>query len=326
VETLFLRESTGRPVEIALLTIADCLVTRRMAVTDPIIALVIVTRNRREKLLRTLESLTKLRTRLTWELIVVDNGSTDGTGIALGAFAAAFAQPVRLVYEPAPGQGNARNAGWKSAEAQIVAYLDDDCYPAEDYLDAVVECFAETPNLGFVSGRILLYDETDFRITIQESLTRVPLAPQSFIRPGVIQGANSAFRRASLAEVGGFDARFGGAKGQFLAEELDVAARISTAGWHGAYDPRPLVYHHHGRKTRVEAWRLMRVYQRGIGGFYAKCLFFDRQLRIPFLANFRSIRRLHSWRGWVVILVAAIEFSVRGIFSALSKKLPFYAH
>ena len=253
---------------------------------DPIIALVIVTRNRREQLLRTLQSLKKLRTHLTWELILVDNGSTDGTARVIEGFAAEFTQPVRLVYEPAVGQGNARNAGWTSTKAEIIAYLDDDCYPAENFLDAVVECFAETPNLGFMSGRILLYDQTDLRMTIQESVTRVPLAPYSFILPGVIQGANSAFRRVSLAEVDGFDPRFGSARGQFLAEELDVAARISAAGWHGAYDPRPLVYHHHGRKTRLEEWLLMRVYQRGIGGFYAKCLFFDRQLRAPFLGEF----------------------------------------
>ena len=75
-----------------------------------IITLVIISRNRREKLLRTLESLKKLRTRLTWELIVVDNGSTDGTGIAVEAFAAASEKPVRLIYETAPGEGNARNA------------------------------------------------------------------------------------------------------------------------------------------------------------------------------------------------------------------------
>jgi glycosyltransferase involved in cell wall biosynthesis len=292
---------------------------------DPIIALVIVTRNRRERLSRTLQSLKKLRTHLSWELIVVDNGSTDGTARVIEVFAAEFTQPVRLVYEPAVGQGNARNAGWKSAEAEIVAYLDDDCYPADDFLDAVVECFAETPNLGFISGRILLYDQTDRPITIQESVTRVPLAPYSFIRPGIIQGANSAFRRASLIEVAGFDPRFGGAKGQFLAEELDVAARISAAGWHGAYDPRPLVYHHHGRKTRLEEWCLMRVYQRGIGGFYAKCLFFDRQLRAPFLANFRSICKLHSYRGWLVILVAAIDFSVRAMLIR-SPKDSRYAH
>jgi glycosyltransferase involved in cell wall biosynthesis len=283
------------------------------------IALVIVTRNRGKQLVRTFESLKKLSTRLSWELIVVDNGSTDGTRSAVEAFARAFDQPVRLVSEPAPGQGNARNAGWKSAAAQIIAYLDDDCYPADDYLDAVVECFAEVPNLGFISGRILLYDQTDFKLTIQESLTRVSLPPHSFIPPGFIQGANCAFRRASLLEIGGFDPRFGGARGQFLAEELDVAARISAAGWHGAYDPRPLVYHHHGRKTYWEAWRLMRIYQRGIGGFYAKCLFFDKPLRRQFVANFRSIRRLHSWRGWLVILVAAVEFLMRNISQVRSK-------
>jgi glycosyltransferase involved in cell wall biosynthesis len=232
-----------------------------MALTDPIIALVIVARNRREQLLRTLESLRKLQTQLTWELIVVDNGSTDGSPIAIETFAGGFAQRVRLVYEPVVGAGESSKCRLASAKGQVVAYPDDDCYPADDYLDAVVECFAETPNLGFVSGRML-------------------------------QGANSAFRRASLAEVDGFD----GARGLFLAEELDVAIRVSAAGWHGAYDPRPLVYHQDGRKTRLEAWRLMRVYQRGIGGFYANRLFLDRQLRAPFVATLRSIRKLHSWR------------------------------
>jgi glycosyltransferase involved in cell wall biosynthesis len=285
-----------------------------MALKDPKIALVIVTRNRQQRLARALQSLQKLRPQRAWELILVDNGSTDGTAQVLERFAAEFPHPVRLVYEPGLGQGNARNAGWKSARAEIIAYLDDDCYPADDFLDAVVECFVEAPNLGFISGRILLYDETDRRMTIQESITRVSIAPYSFILPGIIQGANSAFRRVSLAEVDGFDPRFGGAKGQFLAEELDVAVRISAAGWHGAYDPRPLVYHHHGRKTRFEEWRLVRVYQRGIGGFYAKCLF-DTQLRAIFLANFPSIRKRHSYRGWIVILAAAIDFCMRAMLS-----------
>jgi GT2 family glycosyltransferase len=291
-----------------------------MALSDPKIALVIVTRNRHQQLWRTLQSLKKLRAQLAWELILVDNGSADRTAHVIQRFAAEFPHPVRLIYEPDVGQGNARNAGWKSTQAEIVAYLDDDCYPADDFVDAVAECFAETPNLGFISGRILLYDKTDLRITIQESVTRISLAPYSFIFSGIIQGANSAFRRAALAEVDGFDPRFGGAKGQFLAEEVDVATRISAAGWHGAYDPRPLVYHHHGRKTWLEGWRLMRVYQRGIGGFYAKCLF-DTQLRALFLANFRSIRKRHSYRGWIVILVAAIEFCVRAMLSKSPKLL-----
>ena len=105
----------------------------------------------------------------------------------LQRFAAEFPQPVRLVYDSCPGvgQGNARNAGWKSAHAKIVAYLDDDCYPADDFLDSVVECFAEAPNLGFISGRILLYDQTDRRMTIQESVTRVSL---------LLRTASSSFR------------------------------------------------------------------------------------------------------------------------------------
>jgi hypothetical protein len=64
----------------------------------------------------------------------------------------------------------------------------------------------------------------------------------------------------------------------------------------------------------------VRVYQRGIGGFYAKCLF-DTQLRALFLANFRSIRKRHSYRGWIVILIAAIDFCLRAMLSKSPKGL-----
>ena len=50
--------------------------------------------------------------------------------------------------------------------------------------------------------------------------------------------------------IGGFDERFGAATKFFSAEDTDAMARVLGAGWRGAYDPRPLVYHHHGRKVR----------------------------------------------------------------------------
>jgi hypothetical protein len=51
---------------------------------------------------------------------------------------------------------------------------------------------------------------------------------------------------------------------------VELLARISAAGWAGAYDPKPAVYHDHGRKNGWDEWRIMRSYERGRGGYYAK--------------------------------------------------------
>src|SRR5580692_8032470 len=165
------------------------------------ISLIICTRNRAGQLAQTLKWVTAIRSRLTWELIVADNGSTDRTSAVVQECAAACDRTVQLIYQPKRGVSHARNAGWQSAKSDIVAYIDDDCYPAEDYLDAVFDCFSKDPRLGFVGGRILLHDPTDRRITIQESLEPLFFPPGSFIKPGVIQGANVAYRREALCEV-----------------------------------------------------------------------------------------------------------------------------
>src|SRR5271165_3476417 len=277
------------------------------------LSLVICTRNRAARLAQTLNRVLAMRSQLTWELIVADNGSTDGTSAIVRECAAACDHSVRLICKPGRGVSYARNAGWQSAKSDIVAYIDDDCYPAEDYLDAVFDCFSKDPRVGFVGGRILLHDPSDRRITIQESLERRSFPPNSFIRPGVIQGANLAFRRAALTEVGGFDPWFG-AGAIFTGEEAELLARISTAGWTGAYDPTPLVYHHHGRKTASDEWYLMRSYDRGRGAYYAKCML-DSGMRQLYVRNWLLRRRYHSWRTSALEIVSGLEYVARAFIS-----------
>jgi glycosyltransferase involved in cell wall biosynthesis len=273
------------------------------------LSLVICTRNRADRLAQTLKRVSTIRSRLAWELIVADNGSTDRTSAAVEQYAAASNHPVRLIYNAGRGVSFARNAGWQSAKSGIVAYIDDDCYPVENYVDAVFDCFSKDPALGFVGGRILLHDPSDRKITIQECLQRLSFPANSFIPPGAIHGANLAFRRAALADVGGFDVWFGpGAL--FVAEELELLARISAAGWTGAYDPAPLVYHNHGRKTRGAEWRLRRVYDRGRGGYYAKCIL-NKEMRPLYVKNWLETRQYYSWKASALEIVAGIEYLAR---------------
>jgi glycosyltransferase involved in cell wall biosynthesis len=280
------------------------------------LSLVICTRNRAAQLVETLKRVSAMQSRLKWELIVVDNGSTDRTSAVLAEYAAACNHPMQMIIEQGRGVSCAKNAGWRSTRSGIVVCIDDDCYPAKDYLDSIFECFSNDPKIGFVGGRILLHDPTDRRITIQESLEPLSFPPGSFIRPGCIQGANAAYRRAALSEVDGFDPWFGGGA-PFSGEEIELMARISAAGWYGAYDPKPVVYHHHGRKTAMDEWRLMRWYDRGSGAYYAKCML-NKGMRNVYVKNWFLTRQQHSWRKTALEIVAGVEYITRACMAGRS--------
>jgi glycosyltransferase involved in cell wall biosynthesis len=235
-------------------------------------SLIICTRNRSSQLARTLAEVDKLATDLRWELIVVDNGSSDDTMRVLDAYGATGTTQLVVVCESKAGLSRARNAGIKASSGQLVVFIDDDCYPAADLLTQVSECFAGAPQtLGFVGGRVLLYDATDLPMTIQTSMESRQLKGKTFIGAGLIHGANMAFRRSALIDVGDFDIRLGPGT-PFVCDDVDILGRLLSRGWDGVYDPRPLVWHHHGRKTPSEAAALGKAYDAGRGAYYAKCL------------------------------------------------------
>ncbi len=235
------------------------------------VSLMICTRNRASQLEEALASIEKLEFPTHCQVVIVDNGSSDGTSLVIERFKSRATVEVVIAFEPSKGLGVARNCGCRKAHGEILVFTDDDCYPARDYLLLAKQCFDEDPNLGFIGGRILLHDPTDYPITIQESDSRQEILPGDFLEAGLIQGANMAIRRTALESVGGFDVRLG-AGAFFACEDVDVLARISARGWHGAYDPRPLVYHHHRRKYPAEVKPLIKQYARARGAYYAKCL------------------------------------------------------
>jgi hypothetical protein len=233
------------------------------------LSLIICTRNRCGQLVRCFETIQRLKFERPWELIIVDNGSTDATAVVIQEFIKAAPFPIRHVSEPKLGLGNARNAGLVAASGEILAFTDDDCYPAPDFLSCVWSAFQD-PSLGYVTGRILLHDPADLPVATNDSTTPITICGKSFINPGGVQGANMAFRRAVLGEIGGFDPLFG-AGSLFPAEDLDAAGRASAIGWKGQYRPEIIVRHHHGRKVSDAAlsWKF---YGLGTGACYMKLL------------------------------------------------------
>ena len=280
------------------------------------LSLMICTRNRAVQIAQTLKWVSAIRSQLKWELVVVDNGSTDRTSAVLAEYAIACDHPVQMVIERDRGVSRAKNAGWRSAKSEIIVCTDDDCYPEENYLDSIFECFSNDSRLGFVGGRILLHDPTDRRVTIQESLEPLSFPPGSFIIPGYIQGANIAYRRAALTEVGGFDPWFGGGA-LYSGEEVELMARISAAGWSGAYDPKPVVYHHHGRKNPKDEWLLRRWYDRGRGAYYGKCIL-NRQMRSVYVKKWLLTRQHQSWGSTALEIMSGLDYVARACIAGRS--------
>ena len=168
-----------------------------MSSARPDLSIVICTRNRAGQLQGTLDSLLAMKTAHAWEAVLVDNASTDGTADVIRRYSETEPR-IRYFREDRIGLGAARDRGWREAQAAVISLTDDDCYVAEDYVDAVLAAFDGRPDVGVLGGRILLFDPADARVTIDERDYPVEMAPHAFVEAGAIKGANLSFRREAL--------------------------------------------------------------------------------------------------------------------------------
>jgi cellulose synthase/poly-beta-1,6-N-acetylglucosamine synthase-like glycosyltransferase len=213
-------------------------------------------------------------------VIVVDDGSTDRTAEL------AVAQGARVVrLERNSGPAAARNAGVTAAKGVIVAITDDDCEPADSWLAALASSFSD-PHTDGVGGRVLAASTDGF--LLRYLAARQPLAPinvellasndlgyrlrlylRSVLRPGPdlsagadlysVPGANMAFRRELLLELGGFDEAF-----TFAGEDDDLCHRAHSrpGGTRLRYEPSAVVLHRFERSLR-DTLRRSRAYGNG---------------------------------------------------------------
>jgi glycosyltransferase involved in cell wall biosynthesis len=159
------------------------------------------------------------------EVVVVNNASTDRTGEIARSF-----EGVRVVDESKKGLVNARDAGFQATDADLIANIDSDTIVPEGWLTTVFEQFEKNDRLVCLSGPYVYYDMSAwnrFLVNAFYVLTyAIYILNHYILRVGsVVQGGNFVFRRASWAQVGGYDRSI-----QFFGEDTDVAVRLSRVG------------------------------------------------------------------------------------------------
>jgi glycosyltransferase involved in cell wall biosynthesis len=223
------------------------------------VSVVIGTYNRANLLGRTLTALQGQRTApgLTWEVVVVDNNSSDDTRAVVRAASAAFPVPIRYVFEPRQGISHARNAGVHHAKGGIIAVTDDDCRPTPAWVQNVVDSLQRW-DADALGGRILpewsspppswlatdRHLQTSIAMLEDENVRRVELGPWQRENGFRVWGANMAFRRSAFETAGGFDTSIGvRGKKKYSHEDIAFVRKIVEAGKVVVYDPVSTVHH-----------------------------------------------------------------------------------
>lgn len=165
------------------------------------------------------------------ELLVVDNGSRDGTAGVLRE----YGDRIVWLEESTRGPGAARNAGLRSAGGDVVAFTDADCTVDPDWLTALVAPL-EDPRAGISGGTIRALPPANEVERFGEIIHDHRKAIEVFEPPYAIT-MNWGSRRAVLKELGGFDERFR------RCEDVDLSYRMTEAGYTLVFAPAAVVYH-----------------------------------------------------------------------------------
>lgn len=153
-----------------------------------------------------------------FEVIVADNGSTDGTAQRLDKLG------VKVVHRPERGRSRALNAGLAASRGDIILTTDMGCIARPDWISQVAACFAD-PQIGCVAGEIKMVNSHD-NLALRYQARNGYMSPFHAVKRRKVpflpfaDGANASFRRAVFEEIGGFEESF------FKSADVEICYRL----------------------------------------------------------------------------------------------------
>ncbi len=274
--------------------------------TQPLISAIICTHNRADYLGAAIDSLLG-QAYPAYEIIVVDNASTDATKAVVDARLPH--SRLTYVYEATLGLSAARNRGAALAQGDILAYLDDDAEASPQWLAALAEAFSLHPQAAIAGGQVSLIwppgasSPRWLSPTLSESLGAYDLgsALRLITDPGQTpRGLNYAVKKGFLDGVGGFDPQLGRVGKNLLSnEELHLTQQALASGFEVLFVPQAQVGHHVAPERLNPGWFLRRSWWQGISECYREQLSHSLTPQRLWARGVCLLRGLaKSLRGW----------------------------
>jgi glycosyltransferase involved in cell wall biosynthesis len=271
-----------------------------MSDLPPFISVIISTRNMRDLLRTAVESLCRQDYPADrFEIIVVDNSSTDGTEEMVRSLQAKASAVLRYYRKENEGPGASRNLGISRARGDIVAFTDSDCTAHPRWLKNGVAKMGD--GIGVVQGKTVPNPGQTLRaLSKTQSITK---------ENGMYQTCNIFYRKDALDRAGGFSPDFCGlncfGKPRWGGEDTDLAWRVKERGWKSVFADDAIVYHHIFPLRPWQAITGMRAYQFQ-GLFYA----------IPYLVKRHpGLRRHFYFRYFLSKEKALFDISLLSVVS-----------
>ncbi|HEV2687691.1 MAG TPA: glycosyltransferase family 2 protein [Bryobacteraceae bacterium] len=235
------------------------------------VSVLVVNWNRRDLLRSCLQSLARQKLDQPFELVVVDNGSTDRSAeMASEEFSAEPAFRLKLIRNRENrGFCAANNQGFASSNSEFIALLNNDAEAEEGWLRALAAAFDDRPEIGMAASKILVYEDPR-RIDKAGHLIYPDgqnrgrgtgqLDAGQFDRVEEVlwpDGCAAMYRRAMLDQIGGFDEDFFA-----YADDAELGLRARIAGWKCLYIPQAVVRHHRGATLGVLSGRRLELIER----------------------------------------------------------------
>ena len=211
-----------------------------------------------------------------YEILVIDNNSTDGTRALVEGLIAEGHSRLRYIFEPKQGISHGRNAGIAAAHGAIIAFTDDDVVVTDNWIATLRRALVENPGIGYVGGKILprWTEPPPSWLTVHHwwPLALLDAGNERFLvnasNPLCLPTANAAFRRSVFSKVGPYSPEFSG------REDHEMYLRLWDAGVEGLYVPDLVVtatvqpdrylkaYHRHWNRRTGELNSLMHLDER----------------------------------------------------------------
>ncbi|ROL60836.1 glycosyltransferase [Bacteroidetes/Chlorobi group bacterium ChocPot_Mid] len=289
---------------------------------QPQISIVIVNYNVKDFLLQCLRSIESSSRKITYEVIVVDNNSTDGS---INFLSSLFPKIKFIQLTENIGFARANNIGFKEAKGEYILVLNPDTIIQEDTLEIMVKYMEEHPEVG-CSGCKVLNSDGSFQLACRRgfptpwvSFTKLFGLQKIFPNSKVFGRYNQTFmridesyyidsvigafmfcRQKAIDEVGGFDEDF-----FMYGEDIDLCYRLTQRGWKIAYVHSTSIIHFKGESTKRSSineikhfYDAMRIFSRK---HYSSSRLFLMFLKLGI--TFRSVfAYLNKYKNYILII------------------------